>query len=110
MFFHQFGKNLVLAFNLGFEEGDAFLGSTLLCAAIPLKRHCAILKKFLLPTIENRRLQIMRLAYFRYGNFLHQVATKKGHLLLGCKMSAVLVHDFSFLTYTFWLSEKSYFY
>lgn len=76
MFLHQFGQNLVFAFNLGFEEGDAFLGAALLRTSIPLKRRSAILKEFLLPTIENRRLQILRLAYFRYGNLLDQVATQ----------------------------------
>ena len=65
-----------------------------------LEGGCAVFKELLLPTVEDGGLQTLFLAYLRYGLLLYKVTAQQRHLFLGGKMSAVFLHDFSFLVYT----------
>jgi len=66
MFFHEFGKHLVLALYLRLKKNNACLGLALLNATVALKCGGAMLKEFLLSAVENRRLQVMLPTYLGY--------------------------------------------
>src|ERR1051325_1813846 len=95
MFAHQLGQDLILALDLLLQILDAFLLRRMAVAGLSLKSGRPVLEEFLLPAVEDRRLEAQFVTEFGYRLVLQEMPPQDGDLLLGCVMLSCLFHAFS---------------
>ena len=93
--FHEFGHDLVFAYELGFELLD-FLVLAILAGLVFTaigKGEVPILKEFFEPVVELVGVDVEFIAQVRNGNLVDEVPFENGDLVGIGKMTTRLVHD-----------------
>jgi hypothetical protein len=92
---HQLGQNLVRRLDLLLQVRNPFLLGGAVRPGVLLERGCPVLEKFLLPTVEDRRLESHFIAQLRDGLLLQQMPPQDGDLLFRRVVLPLLLHTFS---------------
>src|SRR4051812_18889485 len=91
MFLHKFGKDLVLALELLFQQRDLPILGVAGASRSRFEGGRAVLKELLLPAVEHRRVDAVLVAPIRNGDVFEEMKPKDGDLLLGGESLASLL-------------------
>ena len=80
MLSHQLGQNLVLRLDFLLQVGDPFLLGGMVRPCFLLEGRGPVLEEFLLPAVEDRRLESHFIAQLRDGLLLQQMSPEDGDL------------------------------
>src|SRR5258708_39908197 len=80
MLSHQLGQNLVLRLDFLLQVGDPFLLGGMVRPCFLLERSSPVLEEFLMPAVEDRRLEYHFIAQLRDGLLLPQMSPEDGDL------------------------------
>jgi hypothetical protein len=92
---HQLGQNLVLRLYLLLQICNPLLVSGMIGWPFLLEGSSPVLEEFLLPAVEDRRLESHFIAQLRDGLLLQQVPPQDGDLLFRRVLLPLLPHAFS---------------
>src|SRR5262249_54270430 len=86
---------IVFALDLFLQELDTVLLGLMIGAGLCLKRRGPVLKEFLLPAVEHRRLQPQLVTELGHRLLLQQMSPQNGDFLFSRVMLPCLLHEFS---------------
>ncbi len=93
---HQLGQNLVLRLDLLLQICNPLLVSGVVGWPFLLEGSSPVLEEFLLPAVEDRRLESHFIAQLRDGRLLQQMPPQDGDLLFQCVLLPLLLHVHAF--------------
>jgi len=92
MLLHQLGQHLILALELLLQVLDPLLLRLVVDPHLALEGRRAVLKKLLLPAVEDGRLQPQLVAELRDRLLFQQMAIQNGDLLFSGVVLSLLFH------------------
>jgi hypothetical protein len=92
---HQLGQNLLLRLDLLLQVCNPLLVSGMVGWPFLLEGSSSVLEEFLLPAVEDRRLEPHFIAQLRDGLLLQQVPPQDGDLLFRSVLLPLLLHALS---------------
>src|SRR6266550_8984359 len=92
---HELGENLVLRLDLLLQVCNPLLVSGMVGWPFLLEGSSPVLEEFLLPAVEDRRLESHFIAQLRDGLLLQQVPPQDGDLLFRLVLLPLLLHALS---------------
>ena len=96
---HELGQNLVLCLDLFLQVFDPLVLGGMVRPNFLLEGSSPVLEEFLLPAVEDRRLESHFIAQLRDGLLLQQMPPQDGDLLFRRVVLPLLLHAFSSLPY-----------